>query len=183
MKLIFLVIALTLAGCASRTVSFSANEKASLNLVTPTNTDGQGERIGEVPQTIPIERLNGKVLKVSGPGLLPQFWILSKLPDGDTKIQLKLERRPEEGQKKNPNLSFRLLMKAYKALADKNYKMASELAIQLARIERDIAAPHIIHALSLIQQGQTRDAKVALEAARSFDPEDAEITKLLQAVK
>jgi hypothetical protein len=183
MKLIFLILAFSMGSCASRTVTFSANEKASLNLVTPANTDGQGERIGEVPQTIPLERLTGKVLKVSGPGLLPQYWVLSKLPDGDTKIQLKLERRPDEGQKKNPNLSFRLLMKSYKALADKNYKLASELAIQLARVERDIAAPHIIHALSLIQQGQTKDAKVALEAARSFDPEDAEITKLLQAVK
>jgi len=178
-----LIIALLLGSCASKTVTFTTSEKASLSLVTPSNTDGQGERIGDTPQTIPLQRLEGKVLKVSGPGILPQFWVLSKLPDGDTKIQLKLDRKIEEGPKKNPNLSYRLLMKAYKALADKNYKLASELAIQLARIERDIAAPHVIHALSLLQQGQNREAKVALEAARSFDPEDAEITKLLQAVK
>jgi hypothetical protein len=183
MRLVIFITAIFFSACATRTVTFSVNEKASINLVTPANTDGQGERIGEAPQTIALNRLEGKVVKISGPGLLPQFWVLSKLPDGETKIQIKLERRPDEGGKKNPNLSFRLLMKAYKALADKNYKMASELAIQLARIERDIAAPHIIHALSLIQQGQTKDAKVALEAARSFDPEDAEITKLLQAVK
>lgn len=183
MKRIFYLIAIILSGCATKTVTFSTNEKASLSLVTPNNTDGQGERIGDTPQTFPIERLEGKVLKISGPGLLPQFWVLSKLPDGDTKINLKLERRPDEALKKNPNLSYRLLMKAYKALADKNYKLASELAIQLARIERDIAAPHVIHALALIQQGQKRDAQIALEAARSFDPDDAEITKLLQAVR
>ena len=75
MRLVIFITAIFFSACATRTVTFSVNEKASINLVTPANTDGQGERIGEAPQTIALNRLEGKVVKISGPGLLPQFWV------------------------------------------------------------------------------------------------------------
>ena len=174
---------IALFGCATKTVTFSSSEKASVSLVAASNPDGQGQVLGDTPQTIAADKLTNKVLKISGPEVHPQFWILSELPNGDTRVQLKLERKAAEQAKTNVNLKYRILMKAYKALADQNWPLAKDLAGELAKLEPEVAAPHIINGIALLRSGSMSDARNALEKARGFDPDDAEISILLKAIR
>lgn len=174
---------LVVSGCATKTVTFTSNEKATLSLVAATNPDGQGQVLGDTPQTVSAEKIGNKVVKISGAEVHPQFWILSELPGGDTKVQLKLERKAADQTKTNINLKYRMLMKAYKALADQNWALAKELSEELAKLEPEIAAPHIILGIALLRSGSAAEARNALEKARGFDPDDAEISKLIQAIR
>ncbi len=179
---IILVVAGMLNACSPRMITFTSNDKATVSLVTSSSTDGQGEVIGETPQSIPAEKIRGKVVKIWSADVYPQFWILDPLQSGETTVALKLEKKPESQNKStaSTNLKFRVMMKAYKALADQNWKLARELADELNRLEPETAAPHLIAGIALLREGKKLDARTSFEKAKTFDPEDAEIGKLIR---
>lgn len=163
-------------------ITFTSNDKATVSLVTSSSTDGKGEVVGEAPQTISEERIQGKVVKVWSPDVYPQYWIIDPLPSGETTVALKMEKKPESQNKSaaSTNLKFRVMMKAYKALADQNWKLARELAGELNQLEPEAAAPHLIAGIALLREGKKSDARISFEKAKTFDPEDAEIAKLIR---
>ncbi len=177
-----LFAASTLFACSPQMVTFTSNDKATVSLVTSSSTDGQGEVIGDTPQSVPAEKMQGKVVKIWSADVYPQFWILDPLQSGETTIALKLEKKPESQNKStaSTNLKFRVMMKAYKALADQNWKLARELADELNRLEPETAAPHLITGIALLREGKKSDARTSFEKAKTFDPDDTEIAKLIR---
>lgn len=175
-------VAFLSVGCASPNVTFTSNEKATVSLVTTTSTDGQGEVLGDTPQTLPMEKLEGKVVKIWSPDVYPQFWVLSPLSGGDTSIQLKLEKKPASNNQSaaSTNVKFRMIMRAYKALADQKWQMARDLSDELAKLEPEAAAPHLITGIAFLREGKKPEARSAFERAQAFDPDDADITKLIR---
>ena len=206
-------ISLTLlAGCASPQVTFATNEKATITLISIDKPTDTGEVIGDSPQTLDVDRLEGKMVKIGGAGIIPQYWVMRGLDGDKTKITLKLDKVPKPpddkkdpkdngppNNKKQPgggddddtkkskvvsdNLKYRLLMKAYTALSGHQFDMARGFADQLAKLDTRAAAPHVVDGIAFMQEGNKGAAKSALEKARALDPEDLEITKLIDMVR
>lgn len=189
-------------GCASKTIAFSANEKATLSLVSFEDAGGQGTVVGDLPQTVEVDDMDGKMAKVWGKGVVPQYWVLREVLGNETKVVLRLEKtknadddeaekKPQNGEpEKNAgdktvssNLPYRLLMRAYTALANRQWKVARELAAEMNKIEGKIAAPHVITGIAYLQEGTKTDARAAFERAKAIDPEDKEIDKLMKLVQ
>lgn len=182
---------LLISNCASKTITFSANTKAELSLVSIGSTGGNGKIIGELPQTIEVATLEKNIMKVSAEDHVPQYWLVKDVVAENTNITLVLEKQIQKPEEKkddkkddnkpanSKNISARLLLKSYGALVKGQFDIAKELAKKLEAIEPDLAAPHLLQGLALIRQGNNSEAKIAFEKASALDPDDSEIKKLI----
>lgn len=202
---------LVTTGCASPQVTFTTSEKATISLVALERPTDQGEVVGDSPQTIDVSRLEGKVVKIGGADVVPQYWVMRKLEGDTTKISLKIDRisalpdrdknkdkEKDKDKDKDPNgkpddkkgadgasdkLKYRLLMKAYTALFGHEFAMARGFAEQLAKLDVRAPAPLVVVGLTYMQEGNRDAARSAFEKARALDPEDQDISKLIDAVR
>jgi hypothetical protein len=174
-------------GCASPEVRFSSDEPVQVELRTLEAPYEGGEVVGATPQTLPLEKVMGKVVRLSGAGREPQYWLFSPPTGAMAEIKVKLSPAAEakagagspEGARVDPNVAPRLLMKACGALHAADYALAREFAGKASDIAPTLAAPYIVVGLSFLQEGQKEQAKLALSKAKALDPSDQEVAGLL----
>jgi len=188
-KKIFLMsyAVLTLSGgCATQTLTLVSNEKANISLVDYDDQTGEGDLVGETPVAIEVGKLKRQYIRVWGEGLHPQFWVVKPLDDAKTEITLRLDRKEDSGESdaaarlQELNRSFRMLMRAYKALTSKDLETSREISKQINQLQPDVAAPHIITGLSFLAEGNKSKARAAFLKAKNMDPEDRDIEELLR---
>jgi hypothetical protein len=181
-----LFIYLLILSCATARVSFATKEPGKVNLVSWDSLESKGEDLGSTPLTVETSKLAGKVAVVSGENKLSQYWVLrcDSSTVLDAKIQLSNAPICKDGSqpttKQNQNLSSRLLLKSYQALAKDDYNLAKELAQKLEAVAPELAAPHIIIGLAALQTDDRTAAKAAFAKASALDPEDQELQELLR---
>lgn len=150
---------------------------------------GDGQIIGELPSTIELPKLEGKVVKIASEGFVPQYWIAKDFVASNTKVNISLVPLPEDKEKNaggkavNTNLAFRLLLKGYGAISKGNLALGRELAAKLEELEPTLAAPHILSGIAFFSEGKKQEARTAFEKAVALDPEDTEIKKMIDATK
>jgi hypothetical protein len=210
--LICIFIFLKIGGCATPAITFSTDKKATISLVGYADASSDGQIIGEAPQSIEMRQLTDKFVKIWGPGLAPQFWVFTEVVGKDTSVAIKMEettsanddpnkdpKKPEDKDKKkgdeakkNDNdkvanddviLGFRLAMRAYHSLTAGDNETARKLADELKSLMPKVSASHIITGISHLQEGNKTAAAGAFEVAKTLDPKDADIEKLIEAVK
>lgn len=76
-----------------------------------------------------------------------------------------------------------MAMRAYEALSKGNSPLAIDLSNKLKEMNSNIAAPHIIEGLAQLKLGNKKEASSSFEKARSLDPSDADVTKLIEISK
>lgn len=183
------------AACATKVFVFKTSGPAKVDLLASGKLDDPGQPLGETPLTIEVERLQGKILRISQAGKLPAYWVVSEAAGDTTEATIKLADNPSSpstaasgggerfDSKASTNRVLRLLLKSYQALSGKRFKAARELAEQAASIDPELAAPQVIMGLSLFKEGKSAEAKNALAKARALDPEDKDIDELMKVIR
>jgi tetratricopeptide (TPR) repeat protein len=177
--------------CATKVVTFKTEGPAKVALLTSGKLNIAEDPLGETPITVDLDRLTGKVVKISQPGKSTVFWVVSEAAGEVTEANISLVdvvggqaasggAQGETNSTKNSVL--RLILKSYQALSGKRFDTARELADQAAAINPEIAAPHLLKGLAFFQEGKLDEARVALTKAQALDPEDKEIADLLTVV-
>lgn len=182
---------LSLSACATDSITFNASQKATLSLVSLSDPSGEGQILGELPSTIEVEKLEGKVVKINAEGFVPQYWIAKDFVADSTKVNIALTPLEEgaggkgggSGKGGSSNLAFRILMKGYGAISKGDNKLGRELAEKLQEIDPTLAAPHILTGIAFFNEGKKSEAKTAFEKALALDPEDLEIKKMIDATR
>ena len=96
-------------------------------------------------------------------------------------MALNLAKSTENAHRRN--VVSRLMLRAYKALTDKDYKSVTDLADEAVKIDPELAGPYLLKGLALIDSGDKENALIALKQAQALDPEDTDIDTLLKAVQ
>ena len=202
-KLSYLCLFQQLVSCATPKVIVSSDKKSTVSLVGFSDFTSDGQILGEAPQTVELDKLKTKFLKVWGKGLAPQYWVFGDIVGRETKLSLKMEetvsddedKKPEpkpkdenkdgkgDDENADPNLGYRILMQSYHALSVGDLELARDLANKLKELNAKIASPHILIGITYLQQGAKSEAASAFEIAKSLDPKDAEIERLIQATR
>jgi tetratricopeptide (TPR) repeat protein len=186
-KFLMLFASLSLTGgCATKTLTLVSNEKANISLVDYDDQAGEGDLVGETPVAIEVDKLKRQYIRVWGEGIHPQFWVVKPLEDSKTEITLRLDRKEDTGESdaalrlQELNRSFRMMMRAYKALTAKDLETAREISKQINQLQPDVAAPHIITGLSFLAEGNKSKARASFLKAKNLDPEDRDLEELLR---
>jgi len=185
-------IVLTIISCATtkKTMTFKAEKRASVSLVTFNALDQDGEKIGETPVSVDMTKLKGKAVKIAATGKQSQVWVFPDTIGSKTEAFVKFldsetkdspNRNSEEASKSTANKAFRLLLKAYQSLSSKDYAATKGLCDQASEIDPSLSAPFIIKGLALMQEGDKEGARLSLTKAKGLDPEDNNIEELLKA--
>lgn len=200
--IVFSIIILCFGFSCARSLTIFSNEKAKIMVVQP----GEGateENIGETPMTIDPKQLEGKFLKVTAEGRIPQIIVFTTLLGGETQLSVNLATfEPEEdpnkdkdkddkpkddkdGEDKGASLNtiMRMLMKSYQLLANNDAAGAEQSAQDLLKIKADLSSPHIIIGLAKFKRGEKSAAYASFQTAKSLDPDDKEIDRLLEITK
>jgi tetratricopeptide (TPR) repeat protein len=196
LRIALVLVVCTNAACATTKVFvFKTNGPAKVDLVATGKLDDPGQPLGQTPLTIDVEKLKGKVLRISQTGKLPAYWAVSEAAGDKTEATIKLAEDPSAAgatagasgtrldAKASTNRVLRLLLKSYQALSGKRFEAARELAGQAAAIDPELAAPQVILGLSLFKEGKAAEAKIALAKARALDPGDKDIDELMKIIR
>ena len=188
--LVFFAI-FSISSCATKVVNFKSEKKANVDLVSLDALDAAGEKLGETPVEVPIEKLQGKVVRVSAEGKTPQYWVFQETLGVRTEAQMKLLDEAkinaasggEKDRKGATNRAMRLLLSAYQALSTRDWETAQGLADKAGEIEPELSSPLIVQGIALMQQGKKADAKLVLAKAKALDPDDGNIDRLLEVLE
>lgn len=168
------------SACAGqRTMTFSALEAGSeISLVPLDNPDSSGQKLKN-PATVNTTQLTKQAVRIAANGKSPIYWFAPG--ESGRRMDIRVKQLPAcTTTEMNRNRPVRVLMKAYQALASKDYNLARQLATQAAEIDTTLAAPLIISGLAYLQENRREEARLAFNKARALDPEDAEIAELLR---
>jgi len=186
-------LGLTIISCATQQIVVETVGKSTVSLVEGTKLTEQGELVGPSPATIKLTDINGRVIKISAPGKLPQYLLITNVLGTETRAKLQLRNEtpaakdssgggpPAPASNQDKNLIFRTLLKAYQALSTDNYKSAIELSDKLKELAPEVAAPHIVKGITYLNMGQKSDALSEFNQAKAMDPSDLDIDKLIEA--
>ncbi len=204
----YLLVILT-CSCSVKKITFFSNEPANVSIVPFADASGEGSLVGQAPVTVTVDTINQGYIKVWGENMETQNWIITDLLGENTQANIKLkkiesgeknddkdktdEEKDKEDEKKNQdakkqgedrsieqNKNFRLILNAYQALAQSRWQEARDLSSQLSKAMPNIAAPHIITGLSFLSEGNRAAASSAFNIAKTLDPTDADLEKLIR---
>lgn len=182
-----------LVGCAGKRMTIETDVPGQVAIVPLDDLSAQGEVAGKTPVTVEIDKFKGKLLRISSTGKIP-FYVINATNAGQaTTAKFKFEPVPIAEAADTPgagpltpqtlNRVQKLMIRAYQALAARDYESAKGLADKAATLAPLLAAPYIIIGMAGIDAGKKSEANAALQKAKALDPEDAEIDELLQLVK
>jgi hypothetical protein len=173
--------------CASLSkVSFKSKDSVTIRAVDWADLNGAGQILGQTPVDVDLDRLKGKVLVLTAPNRATQYWVVPYTTGKKLEATVKLEERNQgtTAAAVFPVKSYsRLLMKAFEALQSKDYNLASDLAVKMATIAPEDPASSIISGLAALQKGNKSRARGEFEKAKSLDPENGDISELLQLAR
>ena len=81
------------------------------------------------------------------------------------------------------NKVSRLVMASYQAIMNNATQAVEELAQQIEKESPQTAAPHLLRGLSYLRNQDFPRAKAAFQRAKTLDPGDRDIDKLLEATQ
>lgn len=173
-------------------MTFNSPKGAKVTVVSPKNLAEDVVLLGEIPLTVDVDTLEGKIIRVSQTGKLPYYWIFTNAVGENIQVDMKLASAlpgfdPKDNistaiNKAATNRILRLMMLSYKALAAKRFDLAKDLADQATMVDPELAAPLLIKGIALMQEGDSKGAKLLLTRARALDPEDRGIDQLIKAL-
>lgn len=191
--------------CVTKTVTFTVAGTGKVSSVSPDNLNKEGIYLGETPLTIEVQKIQGKIIKISQKGKIPAFWVMPDVSGQNLRASLTLLDEPQaplgtgqNTEKSDPksdlstkltdpkakvNRIMRLLLRSYQALTARDFDLAQDLAERASSIDPELAAPLVIKGIVLMQAGNKDGAKSALSNAQALDPEDKDIETLLQAIR
>ncbi len=176
-------------GCKTKSVTFVTEGPGSVSLLSWDKLGSEGVSVGKTPVTIEMDKVGDNVVMVRAPEKTPQYWVFTEMHGEQFTAKITLSALPERqatgeaSEITDINESYRLLMKSYQALASKKCSLAKTIAKKLSEIKPRLASPLIISGLASLEQGNNEEALAAFSKAKSLDPKDADIDKLLKAVK
>lgn len=179
-------------GCSSqKTLKITAEEVVNVSIVSTKAPDRIIEKIGNTPSEVDLEKLPGNMLKLTRPGKLPQYIYPVELSDGINEIQVNLRqinKVPEvqayTANKADPNLIQKMLLDAFEAInIDGNIDQAETIADEMIRLDKSIFSPRLIKALVYLQKGDTENAKIQAEIAKSLDPSNTRVDEILKTIE
>jgi tetratricopeptide (TPR) repeat protein len=187
---ITLVFSLTLVlfnmGCATKKIKINTTEKSTVSLVDPKNLADSGQVIGPVPAEIEVNKIQGRIIKIAADGKLPGYLVVTDVLGVETNAFMTLIDSPEEKppeKKDDQNLIFRFLLNSYQSLTQRKFDEALKLGEKAEELSKEIAAPHIIKGLAYMGLGNRAQAMTSFRQAKTLDPGDTEIDKLIKAVE
>ena len=181
--------------CVTRVVNFRTTGPGQVSVLESGKLDAPADPLGNTPLTVEVDKLAGKVVKITQPGAAPVYWVVSDLvaertdaniafvADGSASNNSDQDGAAGINSKATANRVVRLLLKSYQSLASKRFNEAKELAKQAAAIDPQVAGPHVIEGLVYFQEGKTPEARTALLKAKVLDPEDKDIDELLEVIQ
>lgn len=181
------------AGCANRAaISFNSQPEATLGLASWDKLD-EPEPLGKTPMDVPTEKLKGKVLIISAPDRLTQYWFMPDDIGRKMQVNLTLPETPQKaavatvqtGEQKEFDINkySRLILKTYRAVLDGDLALAHELASKARQIAPKDSAPEILSGLAFLREGKTPEARTAFSSAKALAPDDQEVDELMRLGK
>lgn len=172
-------------------IALKTSSPATVSTLEWSDLASKGAVIGKTPLEFDQDKISNKVVKIEGEGKLPQYWVFTNLNGSKIDLQTTLEDAPEgEGENKEDkkeaeflNRNLRLLLNAYESLVSNDYEAAKKIAKSLQDNIPTIAAPHIIVGLANLREGNRAAAHSAFKVAKSLDPSDTAIEKLIEISK
>lgn len=185
-----ILFSLPLVSCATKTITFNVAgepDSARVSLVSFDNFDEDGENLGVAPVTVPLKDLEGRVVKFSQPGKQNLYWAFTNASGNQSEALVRLPNITESnesaaGDKTATNKMMRLVLESYKALSGGRFRVAHDLAAQASTIYPQLAAPYIVQGIALRQLGEVDAARAALIKAKSLDPNDQNIDRLMESL-
>jgi hypothetical protein len=191
----FIFLAFLLGACSTtKTFKLATDGKAQVNLLSWDNLDQEGKFLGETPIDLKIDEIKGQVLKISQPNRKPQYWSIVTDDGSSIEANIKLLNTFDSDGASTDlisdktafgelNRQFRMALRAYEALAKGNNQLAIELSKKLENMNNNIAAPHIISGLAFLNLDDKEKAGVSFAKAKSLDPSDIDVSKLIDLTK
>lgn len=190
------VVAFTLASCASNTIEISSADKATVSLLE-IESNADETVLGETPVKVEIDKIRDKLLKATSKDKIPQYILILASLGKSTKINLRLEDKIPNEDKKNKNDDknkskdteykvdqinrfLRLLLNSYKNLLSEDYELSLQMANDAKDILPEASAPSIVIGLAYMKLGQKEKAIASFNRAKSLDPQDASIDELVK---
>ena len=192
----YFILSCLFTSCATKLVTFKSDIPAKVSVSSFEAKGAQDEPLGDTPYSTELSKIDGRVVKLSADGKAPAYWFVYQATADNTEIVTKL---PELGTWNNGDSSgsavgqlsnkqasqssnriLRLTLRSYQALASREFQVARELAEQVSTLNSTLAAPHVIRGLSFMQEGQMKEARAALQRAKTLDPDDADIDSIMK---
>lgn len=184
-------------GCVSSPteVFIDGESPAKVTRLALGDWQGTGEILGSTPITLPLDQVEGRLLRIQSSGKVPLYWLVTK--EGADRIEAKIKLLEDTSgvgptnakggishteSKSSANRLLRVLLRAYKSLAEGNLKKAQEAADQAIVIDAELAAPYIVKGIVLLKEGDRSGAKQVLTKAQTLDPDDKDIDSLLRSI-
>jgi hypothetical protein len=180
--------------CTGGSVTFESGPGTAASLVTWDRLDKDGTSLGPMPVTVANQDLAGKVVKLTAKGKDPVFWVLEEstaeamkvhleLPTTQCSVQDNVAAKKDGPLKLVPDVDNRLMrltLRAYKALWSQDLELTRRLASELHDLRPELAVSSLLTGLASLAGGERQQARTALTAAKTLDPEDPDIDELLK---
>ena len=196
-KYILLSVATGLTACGGgRSLTLTSGYKGEV-VKLDFGTDGRikQEKVGELPQTVDLEQYDGQAIKVKfETDGSEQVWLITDLLGEETTLNLiPTSLSGNEGEDGSPvskiltprdvNSIMRVILRSYQALFENKFDLAISLSDQALQRASGLSAPHIVKGLALLQKGDKEKALVEFNLAKTSDPEDADLDKMIESLK
>ena len=190
MKIYLIFVALLLTSCGG-SIALKTSDPATVSVLDWDSLSSKGSVIGKSPIEFEQDKVENKVMKIEAEGKLPQYWIFTNINGSELELQTTLLDAPKEDGESSEdkkeaeflNRNLRLLLNSYESLVSNDFEAAKKIAKSLQENIPNIAAPHIIIGLANLREGNRSAANSAFKVAKSLDPSDTAIEKLIEISK
>lgn len=190
-----IIAASLLIDCAKTTVTINSEGGAQVDKLTLGNWLDKGESLGKTPLTLAMSEVEGSLVRISQAGKVPVFWTPTLSAAESLTFNIKLVDQLaasgvdpltggvcQKNSLQSTNRVMRVILKAYKALADSDYKKVLTLADEASALDENLAAPYIVKAIAQTRTGDLAGARVTLAKAEKADPDDEDIRTLAKTL-
>jgi hypothetical protein len=184
---------LTPTACVTQRVTIETDVPSTVSYVAWSNPAAEGELIGKSPVTIEFSKLTGRAVRIDAPGKMPFLWTHSSSIAGESvTASIKLTDIPRQitpqseaamVDRADMNRVQRLIVRSYKALTSKDLELSQSLAEKAKDLAPFMAMPHVIIGMVELEKGDKDKARLAFSRGKALDPEDSDITTLLEMVE
>lgn len=181
-------------GCSTPKIQFQSTQDVILTAKKLGDPADSGALL-KINTQVDAADLVGKMVQVSMKDRPPYYWVFYSPAAGDVNVKVDdlsgsgITTKDKDGSKEapkvekpNPNTLPRTIFMAMRALDQKDFKSAEELADQMTKSHPDVALPYIVKGLIKITEGKKSDGVALFKTAKALDPGDAEIDKLLMDI-
>jgi hypothetical protein len=142
-----------------------------------------------------MSQVEGRLLRLQTRGKEPLYWLITR--GGGSRVEAKVKFPDGAGVaaasgsnegicrldgKASANRVLRLMLKAYKFIADQDFTQAKQAADEATLIDGELAAPYVVKGIALLGEGDKGGARQAFTKAQTLDPDDKDVDSLLKSL-